>query len=346
MDGERQITLKEIADECGVSMMTVSRALDSRRSVAMRQATRDRVLEAVKQHGYKSNLTARRLKRQKTETITLIMEPRTMTGPRGAPDFDAHYESISWGIVKGVITEARRYNYDVKLEAMLGYDKNEEEDVIAHIKPQLTDGVYTFYSRRIIDYLREQRMPFLAVCNSYVSNEMCALSIDRSSGYAEAVEQVFNKGHRRVAFMGCDRIVSSNYNRDLLRSLLSAKGFFDEKLVFPVNSVFDVRKLLEEFSGSLPFSAVFCYNDTLADLVIRELRFLKIKVPEQVAVIGFDGNPAYRGEDRSNPASIVVPWQELAAVGTRRLIEAIERGDRRITETKTIPTFFDAGQTL
>lgn len=346
MNGDRQITLKEIADECGVSTMTVSRALDARRNAAMRTETRERVLEAVKQHGYKSNLTARRLKRQKTETITLIMEPRTMTGPKGAPDFDAHYESISWGIVKGVITEARRYNYDVKLEAMLGYDKDEEEEVIAHIKPQLTDGVYTFYSRRIIDYLKEQGMPFLAVCNSYASNERCALSIDRNPGYFEAVEQVFNKGHRRVAFIGCDRIVSSNYNQDLLRNLLSIKRIFDEKLVFPVNNVFDVRKLLEEFSVNLPFSALFCHNDTLADLVIRELRFLKIKVPEQVAVIGFDGNPAYRGEGRSNPASIIVPWQELATAGTRRLIEAIEKGDREITENKTIPTFFDAGQTL
>ncbi len=312
----------------------------------MRQATRDRVLEAVKQHGYKSNLTARRLKRQKTETITLVMAPRAMTGPMVAPDFGAHYESISWGIVKGVITEARRYNYDVKLEAMLGYDKEEEEEVIVHIKPQLTDGVFTFYNGRMVDYLKDQGMPFLAVNESWAPDEMCALSIDRNTGYAEAVEQVLGKGHRRIAFAGCDQIISTHYKLDLLRKSLMAKDSFDEKLVFPVNNAFDVRKLLEKMNGSLPFSAIFCHNDTLADLVIRELRFLDVKVPEQVAVIGFDGNPAYRGEDRSNPASIVVPWQELAAVGTRRLIEAIENGDRRITETKTIPTFFDAGQTL
>ncbi|MEI6422539.1 MAG: LacI family DNA-binding transcriptional regulator, partial [Lentisphaerota bacterium] len=309
-----------------------------------RQKTQERVLEAVKRHGYKSNLAARRLKRRKSETITLIMAPRAMVGPKGAPDFDTHYESISWGMVKGVISEARRYNYDVKLEAMLDYDK--EEDVLSHIKPHLTDGVFMFYNRRMVDYLKEQGMPLLTVSENCDPDAMSALNIDRTPGYAEAVEQVFNKGHRRVAFIGCDRIVSSNYNRDLFEKLFTARGFFDERLVFSVNNTFDVRKFLGGISGKLPFSAVFCHNDTVADLVIRELRFLKVKVPEQVAVVGFDGNPVYRGEGRSNLASIVVPWQELATTGTRRLIEAIENGDREITESQTVPTFFSIGLTL
>jgi len=347
---DKSVTIKEIAEECGVSLMTVSRALDPRQHTSMRPETRQRIMEIVQKRGYVSNLAARRLKRQKADAVTLIMAPRTMIGPKGAPDFDAHHESISWGLVRGVIGEARKWNYDVELESLLNYGLT--ADVINHLKPEYTDGVI-FNGRSelepIIDFVRRKKIPFIILGDSVdfgSKTEYPEIYIDRRSGVRDAVEALWNSGHRKIGYLGCEKLVSSNFTLALLRDLLLERSGFDEKLMYSVANFFELRTWLTGFKGNFPFTALLCLNDTAADMAVRELRFMGIKVPTQVAIIGLDGNPVYAGPGKTNLSTICNPFEELSGQATRIIIEIIEK-KRVATEgfPIVIPTTFRQGET-
>ena len=343
------ITLKTIATECSVSVMTVSRALNPRHHKSMRPETRDRILKAIDKYGYTSNPTARRLKRQKADAITLVMGPRVMKGPAVCPDFDAHHECNSWNMVRGVITEARKLNYDVKIESLL--DKGLCDEVIAHIKPQLTDGVIfsnTSELEPVIEYIRKNKIPSIILEHNFdllSSDRKPCVAINRSSGFVSAFEHLWNKGHRKIAFFGNQKQKMSNYTRKIFESYFSEKNSFNQDFIFSLENIYDLRNLLNSFNGNFPFTAILCLNDTMADFTVRELIYMKYRVPEDIAVIGIDGNPTYQRSNASQISTIKLPWLELAETGTHALINLIEEGENSLKTSQLLEAEFIQGKT-
>lgn len=343
------VTLKTIAEKCGVSVMTVSRALNPRYSKSLRAETRDRIQEAAAKYQYTFNPIARRLKRQKVDAITLVMGPRVMTGPAVCPDFDAHHECNSWNMVRGVITEARRFSYDVKIESLL--DRGLCDEVIAHIKPQLTDGVIfsnTSELEPIIQYIKTNGIPFIILEHNLDLMSVPGqpyVAINRAPGFLTAFNHLWDKGHRQVAFFGNQKQKMSNYTRKVFETYFTEKEAFDQSLVFDIGGIYDLRDLLSNFSGHFPFTAIQCLNDTMADFTVRELRYLGFRVPEDIAVIGIDGNPTYQKESTTCLSTVKLPWRELAETGTRALIDLIEDGENALKNSRLLESEFIPGKT-
>lgn len=341
-----KVTLKTVAEKCGVSGMSVSMALDPRKQNRLRPETRERILKTVKECGYVSNPAARRLKRQKTDAITVVMSPRVMKGPNVAPDFDAHHESISWGIIRGLITEARKQHYDIKIESLL--DSGLTEDVISHIKPHLTDGViFNGYSELepIIEYVKNTGMPYVIIdAKKRIDCVDNSVTADRDTGVYQAFDYLINSGHSSIGFIKCQSNTSQNLLA-MFRHHFFDKGIFNEELIYTVNDFFDLRNLLEGFNGTFPFTALFCFNDTAANMTVRELRYRGIKVPEDIVVIGMDGNSIYSGKGRMNLSTIKMPWEELAKEGIRTLIDLIENNQNEMSYSKIIAAEFIPGAT-
>lgn len=342
----KRVTLKTIAEKCGVSVMTVSLALDPRKQNRLRPETCKRIWEVVKECGYVSNPAARRLKRQKTDAITVVMGPRVMKGPACAPDFDAHHESSSWGMIRGLITEARKYHYDIKIESLLDYGLT--EDVIHHIKPHLTDGIIFYgYSELepIIEYVKKTGIPYLIISGEKnVDDTSNFVTIDREAAVYQAFKHLLEAGHNSIGFIKCNSLSSQNL-LSMFCNYFSNKGILNEKLIYTVKDFFGLRNLLEGFNGEFPFSALFCFNDVAADMTVRELRHMGIKVPGDIAVIGMNGNPVYSGEGKVNLSTIKMPWEELAKEGIRTLIDLIENNQKEMSYSKVITAEFVPGMT-
>lgn len=321
-----QVTMKQIADECGVSMMTVSRALSLKHRDKLRPETLELVLKAVKKHGFLSNTAASRLKRNKLDSITLLIGKRAFAIKTINPDFDAHYEKISWGIVKDAVSAARKYGYDIKLEPILD-DCNE---VIPNLDPRLTDGVLlngAYMHEPIIGHLRKISIPYIIMASAatdiYKTPENHII-VDMIPGISQAVKYLYNKGHRKIAFFGASRQNSSIFHAQTYEKLLKEKGIFAPGLFYKVENGMDIRRLLASCRSKLPFSAILCHNDPVADIVRKELDYLGIKVPDEIDVVGSDGNPAYQSEYNGKFSTINVPRTEMVYMAIEKLIKKID----------------------
>ena len=340
---KRQVSLKTIAEKCDVSMMTVSRALDPRHKDRMRASTRKRILETVEECGYTSNIAARRLKSQRSETITLVMRDR-LSIKMDCLDFDSHYEYISFSIMKGALKGAREYNYDIKFE-LAPFDESFQ------IKPTQTDGILfstLLDMEHVIRDAEKWKMPYLAVGSSVRKQNLRpenSIVIDRAPGVLASFEHLREKGHEKIGFIGASTQLSSESNCKLLRNFLMDGAIYDDNLFYDVFDCFSLRKLLASFNREFPFTALVCFNDTLADSTVRELRNLGVEVPRDLAVVGFDGNTAYRGEGKTNPSTVYVPWEETLTEAVRTLIQKIENKNNDTGFTKTLPTKFIMGET-
>ena len=342
-----QVTMKQIADECGVSMMTVSRALSVRHRDKLRPETRERVLAAVKKYAFLSNPAASRLKRHKLDTITLLIGARALAVHTLNPDFDAHYEKISWGIVKDAVSTARKYGYDIKLEPIL----ESCDEIIPHLDPRLTDGVLinsAYKHEPIIEHLQKIKMPYVIMASvetDIYKNTENHVIVDIEPGLRQAVEYLYNKGHRKIGFIGADLQTSRAFQEKIYEKLLHKKGVFNAKLFYSVHDAMGLRKLLVSFNGKFPFTALLCHNDAGADMAIKELRYMGIDVPGKIAVIGCDYNPTYQGAGSISLSTVELPRHDLVTQSVKLLIKTIDNESSDISCPVTIPARFIEGKT-
>jgi DNA-binding LacI/PurR family transcriptional regulator len=272
-----------------------------------------------------------------------------MRGPQSAPDFDAHNDIMSWGIVRGIIIEARRFNYDVKLEALV--DVGLTEDVINHIKPELTDGVI-FESasemEEVIEYIKSLEIPYVVLNSSGFKKEslkMKTVSFKMETGIRAAIDHLCSSGRKKIAYAGCERSVFSNNNFKIVMEALKEKNLFDEKLVFDVRNFMDIKKLVSRWGDKLEFDALIGLNDTVGDLFYKELTFAGFKIPEDCAIIGIGGVPIYQAPGSSCLSSVKLPFYELASAGGNALVSMIDKGQLTLPENRYLKTEFIKAKT-
>lgn len=341
-----RVTLKNIAEECGVSLMTVSRALDPRHHNRMSTQTRDHILSVVKKLNYSSDPAARRLKRRKTDVLTMIVDKRFLS-PASVMDFNPHFDDLSWGIIRGAITQAHVFNYELKLEAV--FNEDDIRQILSHLQPQFTDGAIIVAGAAnppLCDHLDSLTIPYITA--KYAESQPppgSYITIDLEPARIAAFECILDTGRKKVAFLGSGRIYNFGNIVDSLRNFYQPRGMFDPELIYSVADIYELRELFARFAGRLPFDTLFCGNDSIADFAIRELQYNRIRVPEDVAVIGQDGNSVYTQPGRSNPATIVCPWSELTATCVSELIKMVEENSSEIVR-KSIPATFSRRNTI
>lgn len=339
--------MQQIADECGVSVMTVSRALSPRHKDKLRPQTLELVLKTVKKYGFLSNPAASRLKRHKLDTITLLIGKRALAVKTMNPDFDAHYEKISWGIVKDAVSTARKHGYDIRLEPILE-DCNE---VIPNLDPRLTDGVLinsAYMHGPVIEHLNKIKMPYIVMASvetDIYKNIENHVIVNTEPGLEQAVEHLYNKRHRKIAFVGADVQTHAELQRGIYEKLLQKKGIFDPDIFYKVHDAIGIRKLLSSFNGKFPFTALMFHNDAGADIAIKELRYMGIDVPGKIAVTGCDYNPTYQGEGSICLSTVELPRHDLVTQSVELLIKMINDESSGIKWPLTIPARFIKGKT-
>jgi DNA-binding LacI/PurR family transcriptional regulator len=323
--------MEELAACSGYSLSTVSRALDPVKCKLLKPETTERIRKLAHKYNYVSNPAARRLSRRKTETLTLIMNPRILqVTPTSAPDFDAHFGCTIWEIIRGIISEAKQNRYDLKIEPML--DANSIESIKPYLDQSHTDGIIfipTLATEFIIKYVLEEKLPavILNKQNTELQRQCSGITLDIKPGIADGLDYLIGRGHRKIGCLFFKGVTASEDKLVAFQEHLASKGLFDKDLIFQVQNDFELRKMVEDFNGKPPFSAIFCANDSGADRMVRELRYNGIKVPEDIAVFGYDNNLIYTGETGINISTVDWGRKDIGQKAVKMLISLIEKGN-------------------
>lgn len=274
---------------------------------------RERVQDAIDKLGYRPNLTARRLATGRTGMIALAI-----------PESDQPYFSE---IARHIGEEARRRGYRIIVEQTLN-DLKAERAVIRDREEGLVDGV--IFQPVSIDTLEIARLtpdtPLVLLGEGARPLTADHVMIDNVSAAREGVQMLLRQGRRRIAFLGMVRRdpTQSTHLRLLgyQEALLAAGAVSDPALVVETDwfGVDDgIAALQDALDAGARFDAVFCRDDLFAMAALRVLDRAGMRVPEDVAVLGWDDTALAR---YSTPAlSTISPDKAAIARTALELLE-------------------------
>jgi len=273
-------SLKDVAKLAGVSVKTVSNVVNDYRHVS--EGTRSRVREAIDQLGYRPNLTARHLRYGRSGIIGLAL-----------PELGIPYFAE---LAEEVIAAAERQSWSVLIDQTDGRG-DRERLTSSGARSRTIDGLIISPLALDADFLTAMRaeLPLVLLGEQVGPGVADLVAIDNVTAAREATEHLLGLGRRRVAAIGDQRVSAAgtaNVRLQGYRDALAAAGIaYDPDLVVPAESYHRpdgaaaMRLLL---SLADPPDAVFCFNDLLAIGALRALREAGRRVPEDVAVAGFD----------------------------------------------------------
>lgn len=297
-------TMKDVAREAGVALGTVSKVVNG---LPVGEPYKKRVEDAIKKLNYQVNSYAQGLKASKTHTIALLI-PNTVE-----PFFASLVYHINLTLLK------RKYRM---LLCSTDADPGMEQEYIAMAQQNKVDGIIglTYNPNLVI----EEGTPFVAIDRSIGPRISCVTS-DNFAGGQLAAEKLADLGCKNVAFL---RIGSSLTNEPNKRKAGFENGCLSRGLPYEMKILNDGEPY-EEFetflkdhiqNGKLSFDGIFCVTDHLAYEVLKTLRRLNQKVPEDVQVIGFDGTRHF-GNLEYTCSTIVQPVSEIAQMCVDLLLQ-------------------------
>ena len=273
-------TLKDVAARVGVSIKTVSNVVNERPHVT--DHTRTRVQAAIDALHYRPNLSARRLRNVRAGVIALAI-----------PDLSNTYFA---DLGKAVSTAAAAHHYTLLLDYTEGARANEAL-VVDGLRPNLIDGAILSPLGLEMDDLRPERVsiPIVLVGERLFGAPYDHVVPDNVAAARLATEHLLSLGRRRIAAIGVQDSASGASARLRLQgyttALRAAGCAIDPRLLARASSFHRadgaraMRALLEIDD---PPDAVFCFNDLLALGALRALHDAGRRIPEDVAVVGYD----------------------------------------------------------
>jgi len=277
-------TIKDVARAVGLSVTTVSRALNDYDDVA--EATRVRVREAAALLDYHPNAVAQSLQGNRANTVGLVI-PLVLHR-----SYDAFWSEF----IGGVAGTCARRGVDLLVAATDATDGRDAPAVSFQrlVRGRRVDGLLLCDIRdedERIAYLRARRLPFVAFGRTVGAPDYSYIDVDGAGGVARAVESLLQLGHRRIAYAGLDRHFGFSYFRfEGYRMALARAGLAcDDALVRHDLSEETVPEALAALLA-LPDrpTAIVAAADFLALAILRASRDAGLRVPDDLSLVVFD----------------------------------------------------------
>jgi DNA-binding LacI/PurR family transcriptional regulator len=273
-------SLKDVAALAGVSVKTVSNVVTG--STYVSPPTREKVERALAALDYRPNLSARNLRKGRTGVIALAL-----------PELDAPYFSE---LTRFVIDAAAEHGWTVLIEQTDG-DPDREREVLNGIREQRIDGL--IFSPITVGpeelTARTDTTALVLLGERVLDGPTHHVAIDNQRAARELTEHLLSLGHTRIAAIG--RQDNPNANTAHLRlagyrQALEAAGLGYEEALAPLTPAYrraDGARLMRYLLDlPVPPQAVFCCNDLLALGALRTALSSGLRVPEDVAIAGWD----------------------------------------------------------
>jgi LacI family transcriptional regulator len=318
------VTINDVAEKAGVSIKTVSRVINHEPHV--RQIVQDKVQEAIRQLGYKPNVSARRLASARSFLLTLLYN-----NPN-----DSYVTSITGGALScshdlgyGLLVESPQLEESGELESGIG------DAVLATLQRNHSDGVILTPpfadNEELVRFLRRKGVPLVTVGGRPGVNRIANVLIDDAQAGYDITRHLIDAGHKRIGFIsGVSAHCSSAMRQDgYTKALREASIEIDPALI--TSGYFDYDRAMEQAARLLdlpqPPTAIFACNDEMAAAVLAVAQQRQMQVPADLAIAGFDDTPFARAV-WPQITTVRQPFAEMAAKAVQLLVEDIRNGRR------------------
>jgi LacI family transcriptional regulator len=322
------MNLEEVARLAGVSRSTVSRVVNGDRRVS--ESARARVQRVIEEHDYHPNAAARSLASRRARIIGLLI-PHAVGQIFRDPFFPV--------LVQGAIEACNEADYNLTMLMESDGDNIASDRVYTRVvRGRHVDGLVIASSvveDPIIARLLRDRFPFVLV-GRHPRHEVSFVDVDNRSAAREAVAHLLSHGYERIAMI--------NGPRNMIAAIDRYAGYVtalqeDGRLPDPALTVYSdftrrggYRAMKELIAGPLPEGAglpdaVFVASDAMASGALQALRDSGLCVPDDVAVMGFDGLDETL-VSRSILSTVVQPTASEGTEAVRALIELLDHPER------------------
>lgn len=279
------MNLEEVARLAGVSRSTVSRVVNGDRRVS--ESARQRVQQVIAEHNFHPNAAARSLASRRTRIIGLLI-PRAVNQIFRDPFFPI--------LVQGAVEACTEADHHLTMLMESAEQGGAERLFQRVIRGRHVDGLVIASSvveDPIVAWLQADRFPFVLV-GRHPRHEVSYVDVDNRAAAREAVAHLIGHGYRRIAMIAGPRNMIASIDRyaGYVTALQEAGRLPDPNLT--VYSDFTRRGGYRAMNGLLANAgcapdAVFVASDAMASGALQALRDAGLRVPADVAVIGFDG---------------------------------------------------------
>jgi len=305
-------TLKDVAREADVSVMTVSRVIHKKEYIA--SETREKVEAALKRLKYNPNMNARTLVTKKADFLGLIV-----------PDISNPFFG---DLVKAGEGLARKRGYSVILGDS-GGDPEVEKSYINAFRSRMCDAIILIAPRVDDMLIRElnKMVPLVLVDRQMPDTDIIQVSLENKDGAFSAVEHLIGLGHKKIAFIKGPENVPNTHRREAgYTEALEKSGIpYDPLYTFQGDFTRETGVLAFDAFATLPEmpSAVFGSNDLMAFGFIQRAREKGYSIPEDFSVVGFDD--IYLSALIDPPLTTVkYPIVEMGIEAIRKLFDSLE----------------------
>jgi LacI family transcriptional regulator len=326
MTGKKEVTIYDIAKRLNLSASTVSRGLNGHSDI--RKETIRRINLTAQAMGYQQNTFARNLRKNRSNTIGVIL-----------PRLDSNFQSL---VVAGIESQVNKNGFNLIIsqsrESMLKEKENiktlfnsridgllislaADTSNLDHLGTIFKKGIPVVFFDRVKDHPRYK-------CSKVI--------IDNVKAGFDATEHLIEQGCNRIVYLSDNRLsnVYSERHKGYMNALEQYKIPYDPELI--------IEDKLNEESGkrtvakllkikNLP-DGIFATNDTSAVAIICQLKQEGIRVPKDIAVVGFNDVHISRVIDPSL-TTIHYPGMEMGEIAASTLIELLAKEEPKITKT-------------
>ncbi|MFD0304207.1 LacI family DNA-binding transcriptional regulator [Streptomyces sp. NPDC127119] len=300
-------SMADVARLAGVSSQTVSRV--SNGYAGVNEETRQQVLEAMRELGYRPNSAARALKRGEFRTIGVITFGLSTTG--------------NVRTLEAIATSAAHEGYAVTLLPVAVPTQDEVRGAFSRLGELAVDAVIVILEVHLLDAVTLSLPPHIkvVVADSDAGDRYTVVDTDQAGGSRDAVRYLLGLGHETVWHLaGPEESFAAQRRADAWRAELTGAGRATPPLVRGDWSAESGYRAGLELAEQPDCTAVFAANDQMALGLLRALHERGRYVPDDVSVIGFDDIP----EAGSFLPPLTTVHQDFAEVG-RRCVEGVLR---------------------
>lgn len=278
-----QATIRDIAIKLNISISTVSRAL--RGAPDVNPETKKAVMEMAEKLNYEPNRIAQSLRIKQTKTVGVIV-----------PEINMHFFSSA---ISGIQEYCAEHDYSIMICQSMESVKTEKSNIHMLVANRV-DGLLISLSRETenLDHLKQlvnKNIPIVLFDRVSDDLDVSKVVVDDHDGAYKAVMHLIKTGCKRIAYLGGPEnlYVSKQRERGYLDALRDNNIAVNENLMVHCHDFHEevVNGLHRLLDVSPPIDAIFCMNDPIAIKSIQVLKERKIKIPEEISIIGFTNEP-------------------------------------------------------
>ena len=333
------VSLKTIAEKCGVSTATVSKALNDQKDIS--EETKSRIRTVAEQLGYFPNAAARSLKTNHSYNLGVLFEEEAGSG--------LQHEYFS-GVLNGLKVQAEKQGYDITF--INTCFENRKMSYLEHCKYRNFEGVAIvcadFNDAGVMELMNSE-VPVVTI--DYLHHNCTAVSSNNIQGMEDLVRYIYSQGHRRIAYIHGqqngsavtkDRLTSFYRTMDELKlevpdEYIRTAGYLETK---------EAAKQMKELLNLENPPTCIIYPDDTALIGGRNVIIeMGLRIPKDISVAGYDGT---RMSQLLHPklTTIKQDTEEIGREAAKRLIGSIEKPKTTLIERVVIEGILIPGQSV